>query len=339
MRIAVDAMGGDYAPGVIVEGAFLAASEYRCGVVLVGDKSAIESVISEKNLSSQHVEICHASSVIGMDESPSSALRHKKDSSLRIAVDLVKRKEADAVVSAGNTGASMAVSKVVLRPIKGVGRPAIVTVLPSLKSPSLLLDVGANVDCKPVHLKEFALMGSIYAQDILGIKDPRVGLLNIGEEKDKGNELTKESYSLLEKTDINFIGNVEAKDVYNGNADVFVCDGFIGNVSLKFSEAVAETIAVFLKNEIKKSFLNKLGYLLLRSSFKAIHKKVDYSEYGGAPLLGINGICIISHGNSSAKAIKNAVRVAKECVENNVIQHINNSFSQKSEPKRNNKEK
>lgn len=329
MRIAVDAMGGDYAPGVIVEGAILAANEQRCEVVLVGDRSAIEQSISDKDLSLKHVEIHHAPGVIGMDESPSMALRRKKDSSLRIATELVKKNEADAVVSAGNTGACMAISKFVLRPIKGVERPAIAALLPSLNGVSLLLDAGANVDCKPFHLKQFAIMGSIYAQDVLRIKNPKVGLLNIGTEKDKGNELTKESYSILEKTDINFIGNVEGKDAYNGNADVLVCDGFIGNIGLKFSEAVAETVTAFFSAEIKKRFLSKLGFLLLRPSLRAIRKKIDYSEYGGAPLLGVNGISIICHGSSSAKAIRNAVRVAKECVEKNVVQHISDSITQK----------
>lgn len=329
MRIAVDAMGGDYAPGVVVEGAVLAAHEHRLKVVLVGDETAIKKILSDKNLSTRFVDICHASSVIGMDESPSFALRRRKDSSLRIATDLVKKNEADAVVSAGNTGASMAIAKVVLRPIKGVERPAIATVLPSLKGSSLLLDAGANVDCKSIHLKQFALMGSIYAQDILGIVDPKVGLLNIGGEKDKGNELTRESYKLLVKSDINFIGNVEGRDAYNGNADVLVCDGFIGNIGLKFSEAVAETVTAFFKDEVNKHLLSKLGVFLLRPSLRAIRKKIDYSEYGGAPLLGVNGVFIICHGRSSAKAIKNAVRRAKEYVDNKVVQHISNKFTQK----------
>jgi glycerol-3-phosphate acyltransferase PlsX len=329
MRIAVDAMGGDYAPGVIVEGAVLAANEHRVTVVLVGDKSAIEKSISDKNLSTQFVDICHAPSVIGMDESPSFALRRKKDSSLRIATDLVKKKEANAVVSAGNTGASMAIAKVVLRPIKGVERPAISAVLPSLKGSSLLLDAGANVDCKPIHLKQFAIMGSIYAQDIMGIADPKIGLLNIGAERDKGNELTRESYELLEKSDINFIGNVEGKDAYNGNADVLVCDGFIGNIGLKFSEAVAETVTAFFREEVEKHLLSKLGVLLLQPSLRAIRKKIDYSEYGGAPLLGVNGVFIICHGSSSEKAIKNAVRRAEEYVDNKVVQHIGDRFTQK----------
>lgn len=329
MRIAVDAMGGDYAPGVIVEGAILAANEYRCKVVLVGDRSAIEQAITDKNLSPKYIEIHHAPGVIGMDESPSLALRRKKDSSLRIATELVKKNEADAVVSAGNTGACMAISKFVLRPIKGVERPAIAALLPSLNGVSLLLDAGANVDCKPFHLKQFAIMGSIYAQDILRIKNPKVGLLNIGTEKDKGNELTKESYSILEKTDINFIGNVEGKDAYNGNTDVLVCDGFVGNIGLKFSEAVAETVTALFNVEIRKRFSSKLGFLLLRPSLRAIRKRIDYAEYGGAPLLGVNGISIICHGGSSAKAIRNAVRVAKECVEKNVVQHISDSITKK----------
>jgi glycerol-3-phosphate acyltransferase PlsX len=331
MRIAVDAMGGDYAPGVIVEGAILAANEYRCKVVLVGDGSAIEQAISDQDLSSKYIEIHHAPGVIGMDESPSLALRRKKDSSLRIATELVKKNEADAVVSAGNTGACMAISKFVLRPIKGVERPAIAALLPSLNGVSLLLDAGANVDCKPFHLKQFAIMGSIYAQDILTIKNPKVGLLNIGTEKDKGNELTKESYSILEKTDINFIGNVEGKDAYNGNTDVLVCDGFVGNIGLKFSEAVAETVTALFNVEIRKRFSSKLGFLLLRPSLRAIRKRIDYAEYGGAPLLGVNGISIICHGGSSAKAIRNAVRVAKECVEKNVVQHISDSITKKSD--------
>jgi glycerol-3-phosphate acyltransferase PlsX len=249
-------------------------------------------------------------------------VRRKKEASICVATRLVKQGAADAVISAGNTGASMAAALFILGSLPGVDRPAIATLLPTLKEVSVLIDAGANVDCKPKHLVDFAIMGHIYARDILGVAKPAVGLLNIGEEDSKGNELTKEAFQRLKEAPIHFIGNVEGKEVYAGTADVIVCDGFIGNVALKVSEGLADVLVQFLKREITATSLGKVGGLLLKPAFSRLKKKIDYAEYGGAPLLGINGISIICHGRSSPKAIKNAIRVAKESFEKGVNRHI-----------------
>jgi len=297
--------------------------EYSDSVILVGKRERITEEISRYKGSSAALGIQEASEVVEMDESPSTALRRKKDSSIRVGVDLVKRGEASAFVSAGNTGAVMATAMVILGNLPEVERPAIATVMPTLKGNCILLDVGANVDCKPRQLLEFAIMGNIYAKDILGKGKPRVGLLSIGEEETKGNELTKETYKALEEeTSLIFAGMVEGRDLFSGNVDVVVCDGFTGNVALKFSEALAEMIGALLREEFSKTLASRLGYLLTRPAFERFRRRVDYSEYGGAPLLGVNGICIISHGRSTAKAIKNALRVAGECVHNRVLEHI-----------------
>ncbi len=297
--------------------------EYSDSVILVGKRERITEEISRYKGSSAALGIQEASEVVEMDESPSTALRRKKDSSIRVGIDLVKRGEASAFVSAGNTGAVMATAMVILGNLPEVERPAIATVMPTLKGNCILLDVGANVDCKPRQLLEFAIMGNIYAKDILGKGKPRVGLLSIGEEETKGNELTKETYKALEEeTSLIFAGMVEGRDLFSGNVDVVVCDGFTGNVALKFSEALAEMIGALLREEFSKTLASRLGYLLTRPAFERFRRRVDYSEYGGAPLLGVNGICIISHGRSTAKAIKNALRVAGECVHNRVLEHI-----------------
>jgi glycerol-3-phosphate acyltransferase PlsX len=330
MKIAVDAMGGDNAPQVVVEGAILAVKEHDVGLYLVGVESAIRQQLTKYDIKGLELEIVPAADVVGMDESPLAGLRRKRDTSLLRAARLVKSGEAQAMVSAGNTGAAMACAKLTLGSLKGVERPAIATLLPSLKGYSLLLDVGANVDCKPHHLLQFAVMGHIYAQEIMGIAEPRVGLLNIGEERGKGNELTKQSFELLEHAPLNFVGNVEGKQIYNGEADVIVCDGFIGNIGLKVSEAVADTITVLFKRELEKSLVNKLGACLLRGSLRELKRRIDYSEYGGAPLLGINGVCVICHGGSSAKAIKNAIRVASEFVSHRVNERIESHIIQRN---------
>jgi glycerol-3-phosphate acyltransferase PlsX len=330
MKIAIDAMGGDNAPEVVVEGAVLAAREYNVEIFLVGIEQAIRQELNKYEINGLKLDIVSAADVVGMDEPPLVALRQKKDSSLSRAAQLVKRGEAQAMLSAGNTGAAMACAKFTLKSIKGVERPAIATLLPSLKGCSLLLDVGANVDCKPFHLLQFAIMGQVYAHDVMGIAEPKVGLLNIGHEPGKGNELTKQAFELLDQAPINFIGNVEGKHIYNGETDVIVCDGFIGNVGLKISEAVADTITVLFKRQVKKSLRNKLGALLLKNALLEMKQRIDYSEYGGAPLLGLNGVCIICHGKSSAKAIKNAIRVAAESVEHNVNEHIAAKIIQRS---------
>ncbi len=322
MKIALDAMGGDDAPAAIVEGAVLAARELDVAITLVGDEQEVEKALSRYRTSSLPISILHASQKVQMHEPPSSVVRKKRDSSIWVATELVKRKEAAAVISAGNTGASMATALFILGPLLGVERPAIATPLPTLQGTSILIDVGANVDCKPQQLLQFAIMGTIYATDILGIPRPKVGLLNIGEEDTKGNELTKEAFRLLKGSALNFIGNVEGRDVYTGVADVIVCDGFIGNIALKISEGLADAIIQFLKREITASPLGKLGGLLLKPSFASFKRKIDYAEYGGAPLLGVDGISIICHGRSSGRAIKNAIRVAMESFNRGVNQRI-----------------
>jgi len=315
MKIALDAMGGDRSPSVEVEGAILAAREYNAEIILVGDERLLRAEMERHGATSALLSIEHASQRVEMHESPSSVLRKKRDSSIIVATTLVREGKASAVVSAGHTGATMAASLFTLGTIKGVERPAIATILPTLQGEAIMLDVGANVDCKPRHLFQFAIMGHAYAMKVLKKESPRIGLLSIGEEDTKGNILTKETFKHLKNSPLNFIGNVEGRDVYAGNADVIVCDGFIGNVALKISEGVAETIGKLLAREIERSILGKVGYLLLKPAFRSFKKKVDYAEYGGAPLLGVNGVCIICHGRSSSKAIKNAIAMAIEMSE------------------------
>ena len=327
MKIAIDAMAGDNGPRVVIDGAIQAAREVGVEVLLVGDQNILNSELAQHNLEGVNISIKHAPEVVEMEESPSIAIRKKKRSSIRIATELVKTGEAEAIISAGNTGAAMATAKILLGALKGVERPAIATLLPTAKGSALLLDVGANVDCRPRHLLQFAIMGHIYSKNILGVENPKIGLLNIGEEESKGNELTKESFKTLKNGGLNFIGNVEGKDLYAGQVDVVVCDGFTGNVALKISESVAEMISSHFQREIRRKFLWKIGYLLMRSCFQDFKKKVDYDEYGGAPLLGINGVFIICHGRSGAKAIKNAIKVAASFIQCNVNHHIQSYLS------------
>ncbi len=311
MRIALDAMGGDYAPAATVEGAIDALAENNgISVVLVGDEPAIKTEIEKKKYSGSQVTVRHASQVVEMDESPLTAIRRKKDSSIKVAIDLVKDGHADAMVSAGNSGVVMATSLLVLGKLPGVERPAIAAVMPSLRDHFVLIDAGANVDCKPVHLHQFAVMGKAYARFIFNIDNPKIGLLGIGEEDAKGNELTKESFKLLKNANMNFIGNIEGKDVFEGEADVVVCDGFVGNIALKIAEGLGETMLKMLKREIMDRSTGKLGAFILKDALKSFKKKTDYSEYGGAPLLGLSSPCIIGHGRSTSKAIKNAIMVA-----------------------------
>ena len=327
--IALDAMGGDAGPAVNVEGAVAAVRELGLGVILVGVQEEIRRHLDRYDVSGLPIKVRHASEIVEMDESPSTALRKKKDSSIRVAVDLVKNGDADAVVSAGNTGAVMAITLVVLGPLAGVERPAIAAVLPTLAGHAILLDVGANVDCKPRHLVQFAIMGNVYARQALGKARPRVGLLSIGEEESKGNELTKEAFRALEEEPgIEFIGNVEGVDVFNGHADVVVCDGFTGNVALKIGESVAETVMALIREEVTADLRSRAGALLLRPAFRRLQQRLDYSEIGGAPLLGVNGITIISHGRSSAKAIRNALRVAADCVRSRVLDNIRDGIAE-----------
>ena len=321
MKIAVDAMGGDHGPAVVVEGAVAAVREMGASVVLVGDKAAIERELSRLGATTG-VEVRHASQVVGMGESPSQALRRKRDSSLRIAAELVRDGEASAFVSAGNTGAAMAVAMFVVGVLRGVDRPAIAAVLPNLKGHSVLLDVGANVDPKPWHLFQFAVMGHVYARDILGIERPRVGLLSVGEEEGKGNELTKEAYEQLKDSSLNFLGNVEGRDIYNGHCDVVVADGFTGNVALKLLEGTIKELLDELREEITATALGKLGGLLIRPAARRLRARLDPDTYGGAYLLGLRGLSVIAHGDSSAKAITNAIRLAARGVENRVVERL-----------------
>ena len=322
MKIAVDAMGGDHGPAVVVEGAVAAVREFGATVVLVGDKVSIEQQLGRLGGASAGVEIRHASQVVGMGESPSQALRRKRDSSLRVAAELVRDGEASAFISAGNTGAAMAVAMFVVGVLRGVDRPAIAAVLPNVKGFTVLLDVGANIAPKPWHLFQFAVMGHVYARDLLGIDRPRVGLLSVGEEEGKGNELTKEAYEQLKDSSLNFLGNVEGRDIYNGKCDVVVTDGFTGNVALKISESLAETIGSMIREELTRDLRSKVGAALVQPAFARFKKRVDYAEMGGAPLLGIDGAAIICHGASPVKAIKNAVRVAGEWAKAGLNDHI-----------------
>jgi glycerol-3-phosphate acyltransferase PlsX len=322
MKIAVDAMGGDHGPAVVVEGALAAARELGTSVILVGDKAAIEREVVRVGSRGLDVDLRHATQVVSMAESASHALRRKRDSSLRIAAELVRDGEAAAFVSAGNTGAAMAISMFVIGVLPGVDRPAIAAVLPNLRRYTVLLDVGANVGPKPWHLLQFAIMGHVYARDILDVDAPRVGLLSVGEEEGKGNDLTKEAYEQLKASSLNFVGNVEGRDIYNGNCDVVVTDGFTGNVALKISESLAETLGAMIKEELMRDMRSKLGAALATPAFARFKKRVDYTELGGAPLLGIDGGAIICHGSSPVKAIKNAIRVAAEWVHAGLNQHI-----------------
>lgn len=313
MRIALDAMGGDHAPSVNIEGAVETVSEHdTIEIILVGNEAVIRQELRNRRYDSSRISIEHASQVIEMHESPTAALRKKKDSSIRIGIDLVKAGKADGFVSAGHSGVVMATSLLLLGASKGVYRPAIATIMPTLKDTFVLLDAGANVDCKPENLLQFGLMGNTYCKLILGKPKPAVALLSIGEEDTKGNELTKEAFKLLKATSINFTGNIEGKDMFTGKADVIVCDGFIGNIALKISEGLAETIIKMLKREISSVSTGRIGYLMMKPAIRNFKKRTDYDEYGGAPLLGINGTSIISHGRSTSKAIKNALKVADD---------------------------
>jgi len=322
ITVAVDAMGGDNAPAVEVAGAVDAARLWGTAVILVGDRERIEKELSKYRTDGLAIRVHHASEVVGMHDSPSDAVRKKKDSSIRVAFELVKTGEAQAVVSAGNSGATMAAGMVVLKRIRGIDRPAIATIMPNLKGQTLVLDVGGNVDCKPSHLAQFALMGSVYARHVLGKESPRVGLLSNGEEESKGNDLTREAHRLLKGALFNYVGYIEGRDIFNGSADVVVCDGFVGNVVLKVAEGLADGIGNMLRREIAQRFTAKLGYLLARPAFRAFKKKVDYAEYGGAPLLGIEGTAMICHGGSSSRAIMNAVHQAHETVAGKVNEKL-----------------
>jgi glycerol-3-phosphate acyltransferase PlsX len=322
-RIALDAMGGDHAPDEIVKGALLAAAEYGTDILLVGKQEILTEKLKEfGNGGAPRIEIVDAREVVEMDDAALAPIRKKRNSSIRVCANLVKEGRADAMLSAGHTGAAMTSAYMVLGMIEGVDRPALAAIMPNVDGHTVLLDVGANVDSKPAYLREFAVMGHFYAQMVFGIRDPRVGLLSIGEEEGKGNELTKETFRVMKETGLNFIGNAEGRDVFNGNCDVVVCDGFIGNVVLKASESLGEMVKKGLKTELTKNPIRIAGALLIKGALNGLMQRMDYSEYGGAPLLGVNGGCIVCHGRSNAKAIKNAIRVARDFTQNQISTKI-----------------
>jgi phosphate acyltransferase len=328
LTIAVDAMGGDHAPKPEVEGAIRAAKTLGVKVVLVGREDVVRRELdSHEDAASLPIDVHHASEQITMHDSAARAVRAKRDSSMRVASRLVRDGCAQGFVSAGNTGAVMATAKVVQGVVPGVDRPALAGVFPTLSgSPVVMVDVGANVDCSPHMLAQFAIMGEMYSRVILRRENPRVGLLSIGEEEHKGNEMTRAATPLLKSLPLNFIGNVEGRDIYTGKADVIVCDGFIGNVALKVSEGLVEMIKSMLQESLESTITRKIGYVLSRTAFTDFKRRVDYAEYGGAPLLGVKGVCIICHGRSNANAIKNAIRVAAEFSSGKINQRIESEF-------------
>ena len=330
-RIAIDAMGGDNAPAEIVAGAIRAQEELDVEVLLVGDPQAIEACLKQHHSSSRHVEIVPADDVIAMDEEPLGALKRKPKASINVAMDLVKKRNAQAVVSAGHSGAAMAASLLRLGRLPGIDRPAIGAVFPSMMAGKsvIVVDVGANVDCRPKYLDQFAVMGAVYSQYVLGIPDPQVGLINIGEEPSKGNDLAIRTHQLLENNPrISFIGNAEGRDVLSGRFDVIVCDGFVGNVLLKYTEAVGEAMLQTLQEELSQGLRGQLGSSLLKSNIKRVRQRIDHTEHGGGLLLGVDGICIISHGSAQAPSIFNAIRLAKDAVDNRVLDRIQSNIDE-----------
>jgi phosphate acyltransferase len=323
MRIAVDAMGGDNAPEAVVEGAILATRELGYDIVLVGDNTMIQHELFKKGAKAQNsISVCHATEVIGMDEPAAVSVRRKRDASINVGARLLRDSKVDAFVSAGNTGAVVCAVALRLGLLKGVQRPGIGLIYPTLKDLCILIDVGANINPKPEHLLQYAIMGDVLQRYLFNKRAVRIGLLNVGEEEAKGTDFIKETHRLLNSSNLKFTGNVEGGDIYTGDYDVIVCDGFVGNVVLKVSESLAQTLSIFLKRKLKQGILTQIGALLSMPAFNALKKEIDYSEYGGAPLLGVNGVCIICHGGSSAKAIKNAIREAGEFVKLEVNQHI-----------------
>ena len=322
MRIAIDGMGGDRAPEVIVDGVVAAAREFGYELVLVGDKTTLKRELSRHRRCPENIIIEHASEVIAMDEPPAISVRRKRNSSIAVGVDLMKRGEADAFISAGNTGAVVCSATLNLGLLPGVERPGISIVFPTFMGVSMMIDVGANIDPKPIHLLHYAIMGDAYCKYILGKEKPSIGLLSIGEEASKGTDFVKETHKLLEETRLNFTGNIEGQDVFTGRCDIILCDGFVGNVVLKVAEGIGAAIMRLMKSQIKNRPVAKIGALLSKTAFRRLWKDLDYTEYGGAPLLGVDGRIIISHGSSAAKAIKNAIRRGAEFKENELNKHI-----------------
>lgn len=315
-------MGGDHGSDQLVAGAVQAACEFGHDVVLLGDRQVLQRAVDQQAKHLAKITIVHTTQVVGMDESPMDGIRKKKDSSIRVAFQLLHQKEVDAVVSAGNSGATLAAAVKEVGRLQGISRPGIAGIFPTLKKPLSVMDVGANVDCRPQHLFQFAVMATAFSKALFGIEQPKVGLLSIGEEGGKGNALVKSAHELLSRSSLNYVGNVEGREIFHGDVDVMVCDGFVGNVCLKLSEGLAEAMVAMLREEFTKSVRSKIGYLLTRKAYANIKKRTDYAEYGGGPLLGFNGTGIICHGRSNATAIKNAIRVAAELVQNKMNDRI-----------------
>ena len=330
MAIAVDAMGGDSPLTVQIEAALQAISELGTEVVLVGAEDQIKEVLKQHSFDQNKLRIVNSTETVEMNDSPATALRQKKNSSIKVAVDLLATGEADAVVSAGNTGAAMATAKFVLKSVEGIERPAIATLMPSIhrNHPFVLLDIGANTDCKPLYLFQFALMGDAYARTSLHLDNPRVALLNNGEEEGKGYLQLKETYDLLKQSTLNFTGNIEGKSMFKDIVDVVVCDGFIGNIALKVAEGTFDFVRSVLREEVDNTLLAKIGYQAMRGPFRALRQRADYSEVGGAPLLGVNGIVIICHGSSRVHTIRNAIKHAQECAEQKLNEKISLEVSE-----------
>src|SRR2546422_6951620 len=331
--VAVDAMGGDFAAAPIVDGALAAARHFDLGVVLVGATSVLESELQRhRDVDSNRLRLIEADEVVTMEESPASALRRKPRASIRVAAEVVARGEASALFSAGHTGATVMAAHGAFGMLAGVDRPALAATIPTRRRPAILLDVGASVECRPQHLLQFAIMGSVYARVAFGLENPRVGLLSVGEEATKGNELTREAHRLLRMSPLAFIGNVEARDVYSGNADVIVCDGFTGNVALKISEGLVDVVESLLSDELSSTITMRVGSLLTRRALRRFKRRVDYSEYGGAPLLGLAGVTIVGHGRSSAKAVRNAVALAYRFASQRFIERVEQNIAEAAAP-------
>jgi glycerol-3-phosphate acyltransferase PlsX len=333
IRIAVDAMGGDQAPQAVVDGAVAAARHLDVHVALVGRAAAVREALSaHADWSGLRIDIVDAPDVIAMTDSPTAALRRKPRASIRVAAEMVGQGTADALVSAGHTGATVMAAYGACGTIPGVDRPALAASIPTRLQPAVLLDAGASVECRPHHLLQFAIMGGVYAKVALGVEDPRIGLLSVGEEATKGNELIRDAHQLLKTSPLNFIGNVEGREVYSGVADVIVCDGFTGNVVLKTSEGLVDTVEALLGDELRGTFSSHMGYLLSRRAFRRFRRRVDYSEFGGAPLLGVAGLAIVGHGRSSAKAVRNAIALAYRFATGDMVRRVEHEVALRSVP-------
>jgi glycerol-3-phosphate acyltransferase PlsX len=327
--IAVDAMGGDFAPRPVVDGALAAARHFDLGVALVGRRANLDAELERHvDFDPARIRVVEADDIVTMEDSPAAALRRKPNASIKVAAELVAREEASALFSAGHTGATVMAAYSAFGMLPGVDRPALAATIPTRRRPAILLDVGATVECRPQHLLQFAIMGSVYARVAFGLETPRVGLLSIGEEATKGNELTREAHRLLKASPVEFIGNVEARDVYSGNADVIVSDGFTGNVALKISEGLVDVVEALLGDELSSTITMRVGSLLTRRALRRFKRRVDYSEYGGAPLLGVAGVAIVGHGRSSAKAVRNAVALAYRFASQRFIQRVEHEIAQ-----------